>query len=220
MQKIDENFKPIDNIHPVSVDHLSFTLQASSIESRLNWLWEDPDTNTPPTTATTTTLQHRDIVSTSRPHHLHLSSERSSMIELSSSSHHHGQSIDSCIEQSTAGGQAAEQSMDSVDSSLSLAHEEIKEHDHPQIRDRLVTLDDVPPTDLENTVTARPHRCSCVTMESAGSTRQTNSHHFRQSSISTLESERIHYDLTGSGFTDTSGYILCISKRDELEQTS
>lgn len=217
-QKIDENFKPIDNIHPVSIDHRSYTLQASSIESRLNWLWEEPDTNTCTPTTATTTLQHHDIVSTSRPHRLHLLSERSSMTDLSSNCHHHGQSIDSCIEQSTAGEQAAEQSMDSADSSLSLPHEEIRDRDHPQIRDHLDNLDDVLPTNLENTVTPRPHRCSCVTMESAGSTRQTNNHHFRQSSVSTLESERLHFDLTGSGLTDTSGYIMCISKHDHLEE--
>ncbi len=194
-------------------DHLSI-IWASSIASRLNRLWEieEPDSNTICTTATaTTTLQHH--ASTSRPCHLHLSSERSSTADLSPSSHHRDHSIDSCIEQSTIGEQAAEQSMNSVDCSASLAREEIRDN-HPQRRD-LDDLDDMPPTDL----THRPHRCSCVTMESAGSMapRETYGCHFRQSSVSTLESEWMHYDLTGSGLTDTSGYIKCMSKHDHSE---
>jgi hypothetical protein len=190
----------------VRADHLSI-IWASSTASRLDRLWEteEPDSNTICTTATiTTTLQHH--ASTSRPCHLHLSSERSSTTDLSSSSHHRDHSIDSCIEQSTVGEQAAaEQSMHSADCSASLAHEEIRD-DHPQGRD----LDNMPPTDLT-------YRCSCVTMESAGSMapRETYGCHFRQSSVSTLESE---WMLTGSGLTDTSGYIKCMSKHDHLEE--
>lgn len=214
LQKIDENFNPIDTVDPVRVDHLS-TILVSSIASRLNRLWEIEEPNTVThttqcTTGTTTSLQHR--ASTCRPCHLHLSSERSSTVDLSSSSHHHAHNIDSCIEQSTVD---EEQSIHSADCSASLAREEIIRDDHPQVRG-LDDLDDTPPADL----TLQLHRCSCVTMESACSmapcSRQIHAGcHFRQSSVSTLESEWMH--LTGSGLTDTSGYITCMSTHDHLE---
>ena len=215
LQKIDENFNPIDSIDPVRVDHLSTTL-VSSIASRLNRLWEleEPDTHTTQcTTGTTTTaLQHHAL--TSQPCHLHLSSERSSTADLSPNNHRHAHSIDSCIEQSTVD---EERSINSADCSASLAHEEITRDDCPQVRD-LDDLDDTPPVDL----TVQSHRCSCVTMESAGSMapcirRIHVGCHFRQSSVSTLESEWMHFDLTGSGLTDTSGYITCVSTHDHLE---
>ena len=217
LQKIDENFNPIDSIDPVRVDQLSTTL-VSSIASRLNRLWEleEPDTHTTQCTTgtnTTTTLQHHAL--TSQQCHLHLSSERSSAVDFSSNNHHRAHSIDSCIEQSTVD---EEQSIHSADCSASLAREEITGDDRPQIRD-LDDLDDAPPADL----TVQSHRCSCVTMESAAGsmapcTRRIHvGCHFRQSSVSTLESEWMHFDLTGSGLTDTSGYITCMSTHDHLE---
>lgn len=186
------NFEPIDNIHLPSVGHLS-----SSVKSSLNRLWEEPDTHT------CTTLHQ---ISASRPHHLHLSRLERSGID------HCGQNVDNCIDQSTG---EAEQSVNSADSSLSVEQEM---RDHPLRRD-LNDFIEVLPTHLENAIAPRKHRCSCVIMDSAaGSIQQTNGGHFRQSSVSTLESERMHFDLTGSGFTDTSGYITCISRRDHLEE--
>lgn len=204
LQKIDENFNPID-IHPASIDYLSDIFQMSSIASRLNQLGklEESDANATRTTAPTT--QHLNV-STSRPCHLNLSSERSSdVVRLSSNGHHCGpHSIDSCTKQ-ISGEQATEQSVDTVGSSSNLA--------------RKGTRDSRDSDNLENmAVTSQPHRCSCVTMESTGSARQTYGRHFRQSSVGTLESEWMHFDLTGSGLTDTSGYITCISTHDHLEE--
>ena len=200
------NFEPVNSIHPPSVDHLSFIFQ-SSVESHLNRLWEEPDT-------CVCTTQHHTL--TSRPHHLHLSwSEKPSATDISSNNDHCGQNVDNCIDQST---DKAEQSMNSAYSSLRVAQEM---RDHPLRKDLDDFNDDVLP---ENTITPQLQSCNCITMESvAGSIQQTDKCHFRQSSVSTLESERMHFDLTGSGLTDTSGYITCISKRvsdhlEELEQ--
>lgn len=214
MQKIDENFNPID-IHPVSVDHLSIIFQtSSSIASQLNQLGklEEQSTNATHPNATTTSMQQSNAL-TSRPCHLHLSSETPNIntASLSSNNHHCSRLVE---QRAGEKPEAAKQSIDST--KLNLVGEERR--DHPQLRD-LDSLDayDVQPTDLNNMVAPRQHRCSCVAMESTGSTHQMYGCHLRHSSVSTLESERMHFDLTGSGLTDTSGYIMCFSIHDHLE---
>ena len=186
------NFEPFDSILAPSDD------LALSVESQLNRLWENTCTD-----PTAPTLPH---VSTGTPHICHMSSGSSVMTDLSSSSNHCGQNVDSCT--------STDQSIDAGGTDVAPLRTAQKVSDcHSITRSNLDNFEEVVP--IKNTT---QHRCSCVIMESTGSVRQVKGHHFRQSSISTLES---HFDLTGSGLTDTSGYVVCTSPDhlEDLEQT-
>ena len=198
------NFEPLDSIHPLSIK-CSSILQ-SSVGSQLNRLWED-------TCTAATTLQ----IEISTPHHC--PSASSTTCSCSDQHDYHCKTERSDYGSNFTDDEGLGEASDQVDSIRSKVQEVNNEQQCNSFNVSWVV-----PASSENT-NRQLHGSSWVTVQNCKETSSTHpptttNHCFSRSSC-TIGADQVvstHVDISGSGSTDISGYVICTSKPDHLEQ--